>query len=484
MKKQIFAAALLFLMLWSFPASAREISVLLKQGTSQSTIGGSGVVLTDARGKYTKPYNGTFKISYANGAMTAGKVSYTLPVTMKPGSGGVIVDGVTYKGALLIEKGSGGLNIINTIDVEEYLKGVLKSEMSPTWPKEALKAQAVLARTYTLASKKHGGCDVCATTHCQVYGGAADESPVIVQAVNETKGQILVYNGGPAQVFYFSDSGGMTTGSESVWGSAIPYLTPKADPVPNDSPNQTWQATLSMQQIGSKLTAAGCGVGTLKSLRPVKRDKSGRIVQIEIKGSAGTKVISGNQFRAAVGATVVKSALFEFNKRSEYSVKTTQSAKPVVNVVHIPKQTDAAAQQAQVPGMPERDADKLYWMAKNNVFTMRELLSMIGDDAKYPQYIAEGLERMAKMKNPPALAEAPKSSTPQPAPSQAPVIAEASASSLSMDGAVGQTVVMYGRGYGHGVGFPQWTAKALAEAGWDYRQMLEYYFQGTNLETR
>lgn len=479
MKKQIFAAAIIFVLIWSVPASAREITVLLKQRVTQGAIGGQGVVLTDARGMYTKPFNGTFKISYSNGAMKAGKVTYKLPVTMKGGAG-VVVDGVKYKGSLVIERNGSGLNIVNKVDVEEYLKGVLKSEMSPSWPKEALKAQAVLARTYTLASKKHGAYDICDETHCQVYRGTADESPAITQAVNETKGQILTYGGAPAQTFFFSDSGGMTTSSQSVWGGVVPYLTPKADPVPNDSPNKTWQAKLTMAQIGKKLTAAGAGVGTLKSLRPYKRDKSGRIEQIELKGSAGTKIISGNKFRTAVGATVVKSTLFEFNRQSAYKVSTTTVAKPAAKIVQIPKQ-NAAAPAAQIAGMPENDADKLYWMAKNNVFTMRELLSMIGDDSKYPQYVAEGLARMAKMKNPPAKAEKPK---PEVKPAPQATVTEAAASALSMEGTSAQTVVMYGRGYGHGVGFPQWTAKALAEAGWDYKRMLEYYFQGTKLETR
>ena len=156
-----------------------------------------------------------------------------------------------------------------------------------------------------------------------------------------------------------------------------------------------------MAQIGSKLNAAGAGVGTLKSLRPYKRDKSGRIEQIELKGSAGTKIISGDKFRNAVGASVVKSTLFEFNRQSAYKVSTTSAVKQAANVVQIPKQNAAPAQNVQIAGMPENDADKLYWMAKNNVFTMREILLMIGNDDKYPEYIAEGLARMAKMKTQP-----------------------------------------------------------------------------------
>ena len=135
-------------------------------------------------------------------------------------------------------------------------------------------------------------------------------------------------------------------------------------------------------------------------------------------------------------------------------MSTTTVAKPAAKIVQIPKQ-NAAAPAAQIAGMPENDADKLYWMAKNNVFTMRELLSMIGDDSKYPQYVAEGLARMAKMKNPPAKAEKPK---PEVKPAPQATVTEAAASALSMEGTSAQTVVMYGRGYGHGVGFP--TASA------------------------
>ena len=85
-------------------------TVLLKQRVTQGSIGGQGVVLTDARGMYTKPFNGTFKISYSNGAMKAGKVTYKLPVTMKGGAG-VVVDGVKYKGSLVIERNGNGLNL-------------------------------------------------------------------------------------------------------------------------------------------------------------------------------------------------------------------------------------------------------------------------------------------------------------------------------------------------------------------------------------
>ncbi len=480
MKKHIFAAALFTLFFVCLPASAGEITVLLKERVTQCSIGGARVVLTDAGGMYTKPYSGTFKAVYSNGTMKAGKVNYKLPVTMK-GSSGVTVDGVKYKGSLLIEKNSNGLNIVNKIDIEEYLKGVLKSEMSPAWPKEALKAQAVLARTYALAEKRHGAYDLCDETHCQVYGGTADESTAITQAVNETKGQILTYGGAPAQIYYFSDSGGMTTGAETVWGTAVPYLTAKADPVANDSPNKTWQAKLTMNEIGSKLTAAGTGVGRLKSLRPGKRDKSGRIEQIEIKGSDGTKIISGNKFRLAVGATVVKSTLFEFNRQNAYKVTSTAAASPAAANIAAPEQSASV----QIEGMPDKEADKLYWMAKNKVFSMKELLNMIGDDKNYQRYIAEGLARMVKMKisslktEKNAKRETPKQKT---KPRAENLTAEASA--LSMEGTAAQTVVIYGRGYGHGVGFPQWTAKALAEAGWDYKRMLGYYFNGTQLETR
>lgn len=483
--KKIILTAILICMFAASPSHARDISVLLKQSAQYCSAGGTALVLTDASGMYTKPFSGNFNIYYSNGAMKAGKVVYKLPVIIT-GQSPLTIDGVRYKGSIIIASGSGGLDIVNKLDVEDYLKGVLKSEMSPSWPLEALKAQAVLARTYTLSSKKHGAYDVCNKTHCQVYDGMSGESPVITRAVSETAGEILTYLGAPAQIFYFSDSGGMTTSPKAVWGGAIPYLSAKADPVSGiGSPNRTWTASISMKQIENRLAASGVNVGTLSSIRPCERDESGRVKQLEITGNKGKKIITGSSFRNAVGTDVIKSTLFEFNSQSPYSPQAAVK----------PKSSDSAGQKAETStpavgteaaeysSLPDSDIEKLYWMARNKIYTIDELISMIGKDSEYPRFVAEGFARMQKGKQTQQdKSTAKNTQVIQPAAQDQ--IPQQQAPSLSMEAAASPTVRIYGRGSGHGVGFPQWTAKALAEAGWSYKDMLEYYFSGTALTKR
>lgn len=468
MKKYI--TALLFLLLFSRAAEARDVLVLLKGNASQCTIGGTSYVIRVGSGGTTPAITGSFSLSYAGGAsLKAGEVSYDMPVTVTSQTP-IIINGVSYHGTIVFEASSSGFNIVNQVDAEEYLKGVLKDEMSPAWPAEALKAQAVLARTYTLSSKKHGKYDVCAQVHCQSYGGVASESAAINDAVAATAGELLKYGGSPAQVFYYGDSGGFSASSKSVWGKDIPYLQARPDPIAYNSPNASWQTTLSMQQIANALSASGVSVGYISSIRPYARDESGRVQQLEISGSGGRTLISGSQFRLAVGAGVVKSTLFEFGAAGTYTPAS----------VTAPAQPSASARKSSPvvvdrSTMPQKDIDKLYWMAQNKIFSVQELVSMIGKEKDYPKFIAEGEARMSGKKTPAA--------SPAPQPAALPANgASAGAPQFSMNAASGSSVTISGRGSGHGVGLPQWTAKALAEAGWSYRQILDYYFPGTTLE--
>ncbi len=463
MKKYITALLLFFSLAGA--ADARDISVLLKGNARQCTIGGVSYVIRVASGGVTPAITGSFSLSHSGGSLLrAGAVTYAMPVTVTSPSP-IIINGVSYHGTIIFEASSAGFNIVNRVDIEEYLKGVLKDEMSPAWPAEALKAQAVLARTYTLSSKKHGSYDLCAQVHCQSYGGVASESPAIEAAVNATAGEMLKYGGGAAQIFYYGDSGGFSASAKAVWGKDIPYLQARPDPINYNSPNGRWQTTLSMSQISSRLAAAGVPVGSISSIRPYSRDESGRVLQLEVSGSSGTRLVTGSKFRSAVGADVVKSTLFEFGAASGYTPNAAaqshrQASHPVI---------------ADRSSMPEKDVDKLYWMTQNKIFTVQELVSMIGKEKDYPKFIAEGEARMSGKKT------SEPSSAPQPA--AAPVYnAAVGAPQLSMNGASGAMVTISGRGSGHGVGLPQWTAKALAEAGWSYRQILDYYFPGTTLE--
>ena len=142
--------------------------------------------------------------------------------------------GYRYYGGFEYQRVTGGaINVINVVPMDDYVKGVIPWEMSSDWPIEALKAQAVCARTYAACQTKHRsqGFDICATTHCQVYQGTAASSSYSDSAVDQTAGQCLYYNGQLVQeAVYYSSNGGASEDSVNVWGNEVAYLKGKIDP--------------------------------------------------------------------------------------------------------------------------------------------------------------------------------------------------------------------------------------------------------------
>lgn len=208
-----------------------------------------------------------------------------------------------YRGMFLITAQKGKLQLINRLELEEYLQGVVPREVSPGWPAAVLKTQAIAARTYTYTSlKRHqdNGFDLCATDHCQVYGGATAEYLSTNKAVMETKGQVLTYKGKIIGAFYHSSSGGYTEDAANVWSSSSPYLKPVIDWDQN-SPYARWTRTLSWLELQGLATGAYPGIGRLKQLLPVAFGKDGRILRLTLKGDLGEVSLSGNQFRGLAG---------------------------------------------------------------------------------------------------------------------------------------------------------------------------------------
>jgi hypothetical protein len=153
-------------------------------------------------------------------------------------------DGRRYRGTLRLIADQGRVRVVNVLDIEAYLRGVVPAEMQASWPAEALKAQAVAARTYTLlhldANRVY---DVCATIDCQVYRGREVEHPASDAAIAATAGEVLTYGGVFARTYYHADSGGVIASSAEVWGSEIPYLQAFQD-VSSGGPHASWSARL------------------------------------------------------------------------------------------------------------------------------------------------------------------------------------------------------------------------------------------------
>src|SRR5690606_8349135 len=137
-----------------------------------------------------------------------------------------------------------------------YLRGVVPSEMQANWPLEALKAQAIAARSYTLTSlQPDSDYDICATVECQVYRGIAVEHERSDRAVLETAGLVLMHDGAFARTYYHSDSGGVVASSAEVWGESLPYLVAVAD-ISQNTPHRRWEARLDPVRMRASLRAA------------------------------------------------------------------------------------------------------------------------------------------------------------------------------------------------------------------------------------
>ena len=230
-----------------------------------------------------------------------------------------IVKGNKYRGSikLLPSPQNAGVTVINVLPMEEYLYGVVPSESVPTWKPNALRAQAVAARTYALKHKngfKSRGFDVTDTTESQVYNGYSAETKATNDAVDSTAGEIITYNGQPIDAVFSASAGGYTENSENVWGQVIPYLRGVKE---EDTPEvkQAWTSKVSLDTLQKNL-----GIGNLQEIRLSRltsgpmftgdRGVSGRVKRIIFVGSNGQKTITGDNFRRLFG---LKSTMFDFD---------------------------------------------------------------------------------------------------------------------------------------------------------------------------
>jgi stage II sporulation protein D len=206
-----------------------------------------------------------------------------------------------YRGSLIFVPRDGGLYAINSVPLEAYLRGVVPNEMPADWPAQSLRAQAVAARSYALATADGGLFDAYDDTRSQVYGGIASEEQSTSQAVEATSGKVVRHNGEVATTFFFSTSGGRTENIEHsfVGSNPQPYLKSVKDPFEDASPYHRWKETFSQSEIEAKL--GDLVEGSLQAIEVTKRGRSPRIVSAKVVGSAGTNEVSGPALQARLG---------------------------------------------------------------------------------------------------------------------------------------------------------------------------------------
>ncbi|WP_164914362.1 SpoIID/LytB domain-containing protein [Aminipila luticellarii] len=335
-----------------------------------------------------------------------------------------------YRGGILFNSTSGKLTIINLLPVEEYLYGVINAELSKSYPEEALKAQAVAARSYAvcnLGNHKSYGFDLCATTHCQVYKGYTDEYPETVHAVDATRGETIQYNGETVNAFFYKNSGGYTQDSQDVWGGNVGYLKAVKDEY---SPAYSWSQSFTFAELSSKLASAGYNVGNVTTVSITKRNQSGAVETLQFTGTGGTAVLQKDKIRSVLGSSLIKSTMFSMGE-----AETVQPSEDKTSTAYgFSKGINRAAE------LPET----IYAVNKNGAaspIAVKDVYVHNGKTTKLQQQASGG-----------------------------------SQISNTLESVSGGNVTFTGLGYGHGVGMPQDSAVEMAKKGFTYEDILKYYY--------
>lgn len=309
--------------------------------------------------------NSDLTVAIAENGLVAGNGSASLEDPVRPRTDALRQDLVVTGTIQVLPRGK-GLLVVNEVDLEEYVKGVVPSEMSPSWHLEALKAQAVAARSYALYQRMMNAgreYDLMAGTQDQVYRGRNRVDQRVQEAVEATRGLVLTHRNAPILAAFSSTAAGPTEDAINVWSKDLPYLKGVDCPFDANSPYYQWRVAIKIQELEASLKRSGMVVGTIASVTPFTFSRAGRVTALRILHSQGELILRGEELRRAVGYTAIPSALFEVES-------------------------------------------------------------------------------------------------------------------------VGREVVLAGRGAGHGVGLCQWGAKELAELGYPFGSILQYYFPGTQLQER
>ncbi|MHB9038290.1 MAG: SpoIID/LytB domain-containing protein [Armatimonadota bacterium] len=285
-----------------------------EDGSKLASCTGSLAIEVSASGLIIKPSSGNLIDEKSSITVASGEPTGTLTL---------ISTGISeriYRGSVEVTAKGGILKVVNVINVDDYLYGVLPVEMGESYPQEALRAQAITARTYALGNRrKHAaqGFDICDGTHCQTYGGVSAEKPKCNQAVIDTRGMVLTFSGRVASVMYSTDCGGATVNYDELRpGTSYPYLRGTIDP--DDIQHTSWEQAFTLQDLSAKLAATRIKEATeLRSIIVAKIGFSGRPLEIDITDGQEKTTITAEKIRTALG---LKSTMFTVETNADGKV--------------------------------------------------------------------------------------------------------------------------------------------------------------------
>lgn len=329
--------------------------------------------------------------------------------------------GNTWYGGFEFRRSTGGnINVINVVDLEDYVKGVVPNEMYTSWPIEALKAQAVCARTYVLMQTKHYKShkfDVCNTTCCQAYRGIGKANAATDQAVEETRGVVLTYNGELAAAYYCQSNGGASESPENVWTSALPHLIGKEDPYEATItiPGYHYTLTYTFDQLTQILQNKGKYIGMVTSVFVSKTTPTGNVLEVTFVGTNGSYTERGINCSYLLSTKSMRFTISGGENTSNYYINDAANGVPTVNGLY----TINGSQE--ISGYTGGDT---YVITSSGVKPLEN-----GNDLDEGSYIT-----------------------------------------------------ITGTGYGHNIGMSQYGAKAMAGLGYTYEDILHFYYTGITLE--
>lgn len=330
-----------------------------------------------------------------------------------------------YGGFQYRTEGGSALSVINVLGLEDYIKGVITVEMSPSWPAEALKAQAVCARNYAyrrLLSSTHTsqGFDICNTVHCQAYSGMKSATDSSNAAVEATYGEYVWYQNTLAETNYYSSNGGGSENSENVWTSAVPHLRGKMDPyealVEDRITSYHWTVRYTRQELSDLMNRSGYTNGGNVSVRVSKTSETGNVIEIVLSDldSGRTWTKRKEDVRTFFGLRSMR-----------YTILTDGAGSGALNINGAPAEggtlyaVNGSGAVSAISGTP-------YIITADGV----EPLGGGGGQA-----------------------------------------------------ASAQAFTFSGSGWGHHVGMSQWGAYSMAQEGYTYQEILNFYYTGIEIDT-
>lgn len=327
----------------------------------------------------------------------------------------------SYRGKIEIGRyNKKGLTAVNVILLEEYLYGVLPSEMPSYWPKEALKAQAVSARSFALyylniSKYPNEPYTLCDTTFSQVYKGFSGENDLCNQAINETRNQVIYAGDSIIPAYFFSSSGGHTEDSQNVWSGRVSYLKGVPDIYEIEPTTMPWTKSITKVDIENILKKNNINIGEIKDVQVTSYSDSGRAMGLKIIGTTGEYELVKETMRSWLGLRSRKFTLVKSNyiPPENYSIVDSKE-----NIKTIHNKVAYIINGTMETNTLNTGNDQLIIFTKNNIKTI-------------PTISGEK-----------------------------------------------DTYIFVGQGNGHGVGMSQSGAKGMANEGFTYKEILEYYFTG------